>query len=71
MKILAACVHGVLSGNALDMVAKSALEEMLLTDSIPLHQPAPPNVKVLSIAPLLGEAIRRNHEGESISELFL
>lgn len=71
LKVYAACVHGVLSGNALDMVAKSALEEMLLTDSIPVHQPTPPNVKVLSIAPLLGEAIRRNHEGESISELFL
>ncbi|MBI4422221.1 MAG: ribose-phosphate pyrophosphokinase [Elusimicrobia bacterium] len=71
LKVYAACVHGVLSGGALELVGKSDLEEMLLTDSIPTPIPTPANVKVLSIAPLLGEAIRRNHYGESISELFV
>ncbi len=71
LKVYAACVHGVLSGPALDLVAKSELEEMLLTDSIPCPWASPAKVTVLSIAPLLGEAIRRNHNGESISELFV
>ena len=70
-EVYAACVHPVLSGNAIDLIAKSGMEEVLLTDSIPMPTPVPPNVRILSIAPLLGEAIRRNHEGESISELFL
>ncbi|MBI5200654.1 MAG: ribose-phosphate pyrophosphokinase [Elusimicrobia bacterium] len=71
LKVYACCVHGVLSGSALDLVLKSELEEMLLTDSIPVDASRPGKVKLLSIAPLLGEAIRRNHEGESISELFV
>ncbi len=70
-RVLAACVHGVLSGGALDLVESSALEELIVTDSIPLPGGARGKVKVLSIAPLLGEAIRRNHRGESISELFV
>ena len=71
LKVYACCVHGVLSGSALDLCEKSELEEMLLTDSIPVDASRPDKVKLLSIAPLLGEAIRRNHEGESISELFV
>ena len=71
LKVYACCVHGVLSGSALDLVEKSELEEMLVTDSIPSPVPRPDKVKILSIAPLLGEAIHRNHEGESISELFV
>ncbi len=71
LKVYACCVHGVLSGSALDLCEKSELEEMLLTDSIPVDASRPDKVKILSIAPLLGEAIRRNHEGESISELFV
>jgi ribose-phosphate pyrophosphokinase len=71
-KVYAACVHGVLSGNAMDLVAQSELEELILSDSIPCHLgDTGGRVKVLSIAPLVGEAIRRNHYGESISELFV
>jgi ribose-phosphate pyrophosphokinase len=64
-------VHGVLSGAAVDLCEKSSLVEMVLTDSIPVHVEASSKIKILSIAPLLGEAIRRNHHGESISELFV
>lgn len=71
VRVLAACVHGVLSGAALDRVAGSALEELLLTDTIPLPLPFPPKVRMLSVAPLLGEAILRNYRGLSISELFV
>ena len=70
-KVYAACVHGVLSGAAHDLNAKSSLEEMILTDSIPVHALAGGKLMVLSIAPLLGEAIARNHQGKSISALFV
>ena len=70
-KVYAACVHGVLSGAARDLVEKSALEEMILTDSIPVHALAGGKIKILSIAPLMGEAIARNHQGKSISALFV
>ena len=69
--VYAACVHGVLSGAATDLVEKSALEEMILTDSIPVHSLQGGKIKVLSIAPLMGEAIARNHQGKSISALFV
>jgi len=44
---------------------------MILTDSIPVHALAGGKIKVLSIAPLMGEAIARNHQGKSISALFV
>ena len=70
-EVYAACVHGVLSGSAIELVNESAIRELLLTDSIPCQVPEGGKFRVLSIAPLLGEAIRRNHCGESISELFV
>ncbi|MEK7384290.1 MAG: ribose-phosphate pyrophosphokinase [Elusimicrobiota bacterium] len=70
-KVYAACVHGVLSGAAHDLIAQSSLEEMILTDSIPVHALAGGKLTVLSIAPLMGEAIARNHQGRSISALFV
>ncbi|MEK7390290.1 MAG: ribose-phosphate pyrophosphokinase [Elusimicrobiota bacterium] len=71
LKVYAACVHGVLSGAAHELIAKSSLEEMILTDSIPVHALAGGKLTVLSIAPLMGEAIARNHQGKSISALFV
>ncbi len=70
-KVYAACVHGVLSGAASDLVERSSLEEMVLTDSIPIRHLEGGKIKVLSIAPLMGEAIARNHQGKSISALFV
>jgi len=70
-RIYAACMHGVLSGATTDLIARSELEELVLTDSIPVHHLAGDKIKILSIAPLMGEAILRNNRGLSISELFV
>ena len=70
-KIYAAVVHGVLSGDAVQNIHNSILEELAITDTIPLapHKKHP-KIKVLSVAPLLAEAIKRIHKEESISCLF-
>jgi ribose-phosphate pyrophosphokinase len=69
--IYACCTHAILSGNAVEKLQKSVLKEVVITDTIPL----PPEkridkIKVLPVAPLLGEAIQRIHNEESISSLF-
>ncbi len=71
--IYAAATHGVLSGPAIDRLNGSVIEEVLLTDSIPLGDKSErtSKIKVLSVAPLLAEAIRRIHEDESVSSLFV
>ncbi|MFZ2357428.1 MAG: ribose-phosphate pyrophosphokinase [Candidatus Omnitrophota bacterium] len=70
--IRAAITHGVLSGPALERINKCIdLRELVITDSIPLvSQKKNPCIKVLSVAPLLGEAIKRIHNEESVSSLF-
>lgn len=72
-KIFAAATHGVLSGPAIDRINGSVIEEILLTDTIPLGEKGERTgkIKLLSMAPLLGEAIRRIHDDESISSLFV
>ena len=64
--------HGVLSGNALERIQNcKALNEVVITNSIPLEDPGKNSkIKVLSVAPLLAEAIKRIHNEESISCLF-
>jgi len=69
--IYACCTHAILSGNAVERINNSVLKEVVITDTIPL----PPEkridkIKVLPVAPLLGEAILRIHNEESISSLF-
>jgi ribose-phosphate pyrophosphokinase len=70
--IYAAIAHGVLSGPALERLDKCAnLKELVITDSIPLAKDKThPRIKVLSVANLLGEAIKRIHNEESVSSLF-
>ncbi len=70
--IYAAISHGVLSGPALARVDKCKdLKELVITDSIPLtNHKNHPRIKVLSVAELLGEAIKRIHNEESVSSLF-
>src|SRR5665213_2985908 len=70
-EIYAAATHGVLSDPAVDRIRTSSIKELVLTDSIPL----PPakriaKIKTFSIAPLIGEEIRRIHRGESVGALF-
>ncbi|MBI2360281.1 MAG: ribose-phosphate pyrophosphokinase [Deltaproteobacteria bacterium] len=72
-KILGCCTHAVLSGHAIEKVEASPLEELIVTDSIPLKPDAGrcKKIKVLSVAHLIGEAIRRTHQEQSISSLFV
>ena len=71
--IYACATHGVLSGPAIERINDSPIEEILITDTIPLGDKAAitTKVKVLSVAKLLAEAIRRIHEDESVSSLFV
>jgi ribose-phosphate pyrophosphokinase len=66
-----ACVHGVLSGNAIERLRASPIAELVVTDTIPLPpEKRDPKITVLSVASLLAEAISRVHDGRSVSELF-
>jgi ribose-phosphate pyrophosphokinase len=72
-RISAACVHPVLSGPALERINASNLERVFCTNTLPLNDKVQkcPMLAPLSIAPLLAEAIRRIHEGASVSSLFV
>ena len=71
-KVSAYCVHPVLSGKAINNIESSVLEELVVTNSIPLHLGAQKckRIKTLSLAPMLSEAIRRTNNEESISLMF-
>ena len=71
-RILACGVHAVLSGPAIQRIQGAPLEETVVTNSIPVTEPKRgARITVLSVAPLLGEAIRRIHDEESVSTLFV
>src|SRR5260370_3144048 len=72
--IVRACAtHAVLSGRAVERIRESQVEEILLSNSIPLKEEAVAcdRIRTISIAPLLGRAIQSIHEGGSISTLFV
>jgi ribose-phosphate pyrophosphokinase len=71
-RVFAAATHAVLSGPAVDRIRSSALEEVVVTDTMPLSPAAKDSgkFKVLSVAGLLGEAIKRIHHSDSVSSLF-
>jgi ribose-phosphate pyrophosphokinase len=70
-EIYACASHGVLSDPAIDRIKASSLREVVVTDSIPLPQAKRLNkITTLSVAPLIGEAIKRIHRGESVGALF-
>ncbi|HJK98452.1 MAG TPA: ribose-phosphate pyrophosphokinase [Polyangiaceae bacterium LLY-WYZ-14_1] len=71
--VLAAATHAVLSGPAVDRIVDSPLDRVLVTDTIPLGEAARSSGKfeVLSVARLLGEAIKRIHHSDSVSSLFV
>jgi ribose-phosphate pyrophosphokinase len=69
--IYVGCTHGILSGNALKRIQDSPVTELVITNTVPLRDGGIcKKVRVLSVAPLLGEAVRRIHNGESVSSLF-
>jgi ribose-phosphate pyrophosphokinase len=71
--VVACATHGVLSGPAIERMVGSTLAEVIISDTIPLTDAAKAcgKIKVLSVARLLGEAIKRIHHGDSISNLFI
>jgi ribose-phosphate pyrophosphokinase len=71
-RVVASATHGVLSGPAIQRITESPLSEVVVTDSIPLSDAAKAcsKIKVVSIARLLGEAIKRIHSSDSVSSLF-
>lgn len=63
--------HGVLCGPAIERIKAAPIEQVVITDTIPLRPDRTlPKIKVVSVAPLLGEAIKRIHRNESVSRLF-
>jgi len=72
-RIFAACTHPVLSGQAIEKIEKSPIEQLIVTNTLPLTDKAKAcaKINVLSVAELFGEAIRRTHEGNSVSSLFI
>jgi len=72
-RILACGIHPVLSGPAIERIKASPIEEVVVTNSIPLSadKRLAARITVLTVAPLLGEAIRRIHDEESVSTLFV
>ncbi len=72
-RIFAAGIHGILSGPALERIEGSRLEALLVTDTTPIDDKLAKSTKLrgLSVAPLLGEAIRRIHDNSSVTALFV
>ena len=72
IKVLAYCTHPVLSGGAVERIANSALDEVVVTDSIPLREDAKKcsKIRVLSVVDLLAETILRISNEDSVSSLF-
>jgi ribose-phosphate pyrophosphokinase len=72
-RVLACAVHGVLSGPAIERIERSPLDQLIVTNSIPLSPAAQQckKIVVLSVARLLGQAIRNIHEETSVSSLFV
>ena len=72
-KVVAYCTHAVLSGNAVKNIENSELDELVVTDTIPLRSEAKTSdrIRQLSVAGMLAESIRRIAEGESLSSMFL
>ena len=68
--VRAVCTHPVLSGNAYERIEKSVLAEMVVSDTIPLRNGST-KIKVLSVSDLFAKAIRKIHDNESISSLFI
>jgi ribose-phosphate pyrophosphokinase len=72
-KVLAYCTHAVLSGKAVERIAASAIDELVVTDTIPLRADAKAcgRIRVLSVASLLAETMRRISAEDSVSSLFV
>ena len=73
LSVSAYCTHAVLSGKAIENISGSVLNELVVTDTIPLSEAARhcPQIRQVSIANMLAETIRRIHQEESVSEMYI
>ena len=73
LEVSVCCTHPVLSGPAIERIEQSDLKEVIVTDTVPLHDKARAcgRIKVLSVAGLLSEAVRRIYYNDSVSSLFI
>jgi ribose-phosphate pyrophosphokinase len=73
IEVTVCCTHPVLSGPALERIEQSDLKEVIVTDTVPLHEKAKAcsRIKVLSVSGLLSEAVRRIYYNDSVSSLFI
>lgn len=69
-KVYAVLPHAVFSGNAIEKIGKSVIDELIIADTIPVRDNLPANIVMVSISALLAQAIRHIFNGESVSELF-
>jgi len=69
-RVFAAATHAVLSGRAFENLEAAAFEQVVVTDTIPLRRGAPGNIKILSVADILTDTIRRIFTDDSVSEVF-
>lgn len=70
--VYACCTHGILAGPAMERLKSSKILELVITNSIPLDSKInSQSIKILSVAPILAEAIKRIHDEHSISEMFI
>jgi ribose-phosphate pyrophosphokinase len=71
LDVYLACVHPAFSGNATDRLGQVGIKELAVTDTIPIPpEKMRPFIKVISVAPLFAQAIKRIHSGDSVSTLF-
>jgi ribose-phosphate pyrophosphokinase len=70
-RVFACAVHGVLSGPAFDKIEKSPIDKLIVTNTIPIDKARSQKIVVLSVARLLGQAIKSIHEETSVSSLFV
>jgi ribose-phosphate pyrophosphokinase len=71
--IYASATHAAFCGPAIERLSQLPIKELVVTNTLPIspeHIQALPNLKTLSVGPLLGEVIRRVHEGKSVGALF-
>lgn len=73
IEVSVCCTHPVLSGPAIERIEQSTIKEVIVTDTVPLHEKAKAcsRIKVLSVAGLLSEAVRRIYYNDSVSSLFI
>jgi ribose-phosphate pyrophosphokinase len=69
-QVVLSVTHAVLCGPAVERLDQCPADKILVTDTIPRRGPSPHQMQVISVAPLIGQAIRNIHESKSVSSLF-